>query len=110
MNVHEGELAFLVDDEYRALGNAIARAIRAEGLGYLAFGMKVAEKIVGNPAEALGPSGVTGNAVNRNAQDLGIILAEAVEIRFVRGYLRRSDRRPGQRVKRDDYIFLATEI
>jgi len=78
VNIDVRELALLIDDKQRALGNAVVRAIRAESLRYFAFGMKVAEKIVGNSTEALCPGGVAGNAVDGNAQDLGIILAEAV--------------------------------
>src|SRR5688572_25485429 len=64
VNVYVGELAFLIDDEYRALRNAVARAIRAEGLSYFAFGMKVAEKIVGKSAETFCPGGVARDAVD----------------------------------------------
>ena len=39
-----------------------------------------------------------------------MITAEAIEIGLVSGYLRGSDRRPGERVKRDDYILLAPKI
>ena len=110
MNVFVSELAVLIDDEERALGNAIVRAISAISFGHLAFRMKVAEKIVGKSAETLGPSGVAGNAVNLDAQHLSIIAREAFEVGLVRGHLRRSNWRPGKRIKRDDYIFLATEI
>ena len=64
MNVYVGELAFLIDDEQRALADAIVGTISAKRFGHFAFRMKVAEKIVGNSAEALGPGGVAGNAVN----------------------------------------------
>ena len=64
MNVYEGELPFLINDEKRALTNAIVLTICAEATGYFAFGMKVAEKIVGNTTEAFGPRGVAGNAVD----------------------------------------------
>src|SRR5688572_25433677 len=45
VNVYVRELAFLVDDKYRALGNTIVGTVRAKGFGYFALGMKVAEKI-----------------------------------------------------------------
>ena len=64
VDVFVSELAFLIDDEERALGNAVVGTISAVRFGYFAFGMKVAEKIVGKSAEALGPSAVAGNAVN----------------------------------------------
>lgn len=64
MNVDVSKLAFLIDDEQRTLGNAVIRAIRAVSLRHFAFGMEVAEKIVGNATEALGPGGVAGNAVD----------------------------------------------
>ena len=59
-----GELPFFIDDENRSLGNTVRFAIRAESFGDFAFGMKIAEKIVGKTAEALGPCGVARNAVN----------------------------------------------
>ena len=64
MNVYVGELAFLIDDEERAFADAVVGTIGAISFGYFAFRMKVAEKIVRNPAEALGPGGVAGNAVD----------------------------------------------
>ena len=64
MNIHKGELAFLIDDEQSALGNAIVLTISAVRFGHFAFRVKVAEKIVGKIAEAPGPGGITGNAVN----------------------------------------------
>lgn len=64
MNVHKCELAFLIDDEERSLADAVVLTISTEATGHFAFGMKVAEKIVGNSTEALGPGGIAGNAVN----------------------------------------------
>ena len=64
MNVYEGELPFLIDDKERAFADAIVLTISAEAAGHFAFGMKVAEKVVGNSPEALGPRGVAGNAVD----------------------------------------------
>ena len=64
VNVDKGELALLIDDEKRALGDAIAGTIGTIRFGYFAFRTKVAEKIVGKSAETLGPGGIAGNAVN----------------------------------------------
>ena len=64
MDIDVGELPFLVDDEQRALADAIVGTISAVSFGNFTFGMKVAEKIVGNATETLGPGGVAGNAVN----------------------------------------------
>lgn len=50
MDVYVSELAFLVDDENRALGNAVRLAVCTVSFGYSAFRMKVAEKIVGKTA------------------------------------------------------------
>src|SRR5438045_9502187 len=39
-----------------------------------------------------------------------MIAREAFEVGLVSGHLRRSNWRPGQRIKSDDYIFLAPKI
>src|SRR5713101_2814345 len=39
-----------------------------------------------------------------------MIAREAFEVGLVRGHLRRSNRRPGQRIKRNHYILLTAEI
>ncbi len=64
MNVLVSELAFLIDDEKRAFRDAIVATIGAERFGHFTFGMEIAEKIIGNTAEALGPGCIAGNAVD----------------------------------------------
>lgn len=64
MDVYIGELAFLIDNKKRAFADAVVFTIGAKRFGHFAFRMKVAEKIVRDSAEALGPRAIAGNAVD----------------------------------------------
>ncbi len=110
VNIFVGELAFFIDNKKSTLADAVAVAIGAVLFCDFSLRMKVAQEIVRKSTEALGPGGVARDAVNRYTQDLGIIAFEAFEVGLVRRHLRRSDRRPGQRIKRQHYIVLATEV
>lgn len=48
--------------------------------------------------------------IDANTQDLGIYPLEPVQSDLVRGDLRRSDWRPGQREKGQNYVFLAQKV
>src|SRR5205085_8989490 len=109
VDVFVGEVAVLVHDEERALGKSF-RPVRAVEACDLALRLEVAQEVVGESAERLGPGGVAGDAVNGYAQDLGIVLPEAFEVGFVGRHLRRSDGRPRQRVKSYDDVLLAAEV
>src|ERR1043165_4329223 len=102
-------MAFLVHDEEGAFGEPF-RSVRAVEACDLALRLEVAQEIVGETAQTFRPSGIARDAVNGDAQDLGIVLPEAFEVGFVGRHLRRSDRRPRQRVESDDDVLLAAEV
>ena len=106
----KASLAFLIHDEERALADAVILAIRAVLSWQLHPSDESRSKIVRKSTETFGPRGVARHAVNRYAQHLGIVAFEAFEVGLVRRHLRRSDGRPGQRVKRQHYVVLAAEI
>ena len=110
VDVLVGNLAFLVYDEERSLGNPVLLAVGAKLPGYFAFWLKVAQEIVRQSAKTLGPRGVARHTVNRNTQDLGIIAFEAFEVSLVRRHLRGSYRGPGERIKRQDDVLFAPKI
>lgn len=110
VDVLVSDLAFLIHDEKSAFRDSVRLTIRAVGSRDFAFRMKVAQEIIRKIAEALSPGGVARDAVNRDAQDLGIVAFEAFEISFIGRHLCRSDRRPRQRVERHDDALLPTKI
>src|SRR3712207_8304070 len=67
-------------------------AVRAEGAGHFALRLEVAQEVVSESAERLGPRGVARDAVDAYAQDLGIVLPEAFEVGFVGRQDRKSTR------------------
>src|SRR5947209_4356136 len=64
VDVFVSELAFLIDDEECAFGNAVVLTIRTVGFSNFALRMKVAQQIVAESAEALGPGCIARHAVN----------------------------------------------
>src|SRR6185436_10775103 len=64
VNVDVSQFSFLVHNENGALGNSVRRSVSTVRFGHFAFGMEIAEKIVGKSAETLGPGGIARHAVN----------------------------------------------
>ena len=110
VNVFKGNLAFFVDDENCPFANTIALPVSPEFPSHVPFGFEIAQEIVGKSTKALGPCCITRHAINGNAQNLSIIAFKAIEVGLVRRHLRGSNRRPGQRVKRQHHVVLATEV
>jgi hypothetical protein len=70
---------------------------------------EIREQRVADPTKAFCPGMQAVFTVNRDTQDLGIYPLEPVKCDLVRGDLRRSYRRPGQREEGQDDIF-STQI
>ena len=64
VNVFVSELAFFIDNKKRPLTDAITLAVRSISSGNFAFGFKIAQEIVRQISQTLGPRCVTRHAIN----------------------------------------------
>ncbi len=74
--------ALRVDDHDGPPAVAFIIAPEAVGLRHFALGMEVGQERVIKPAQLLGESLVAINAIDADAQDLGIELPEALQVRL----------------------------
>ena len=72
--------------------------------------VKIAQQGVGDTAQAISPGLQAGDAVDADAQNLGMDPFEPVEDRLVRRDLARSYRRPGQGKESQHDIALAVKV
>ena len=103
--------ALLVDDDDGALADPLVLFPDAVFFGDFALGMEIGEKrVVLNPAERFGKRYMTGNTVNRNAHDLGVIPFKVGRFGLISRHLYGSNRGPVEGVKHEDYVLLAALI
>src|SRR5213075_2395030 len=87
--------AFFIDDDDGALADAFVFFPDAVLLRHFTFRMEVGEeRIFLDTAEGFCECYVAGNAVNRDAHDLGIIPFKVGDFRLISRHLDRSDRCP----------------
>jgi hypothetical protein len=109
VHIHVSDDALLVNDKDGALGMAF-RTQDAKSLSDLSVREKIAQEWVCDPAQTVCPCLEARDAVNAETQNLGLHPIEPVECDLVRWNLRRSDRGPGEREKRQHDIALATIV
>jgi hypothetical protein len=111
VNVDVANFSFLIDYDDGALAVPSCFTPDTILLRDFTLRMEVCEKrITLDASEGFCVGYVTGNAVDRNAQDLGIIPFEVGGFRLVRRHLNRSHRGPVEWIKDENYVFLSAKI
>src|SRR5437899_8609586 len=111
MHVDVADDPLLVNDDDGTLANPLILSVHAVFLGDLSFGMEIGEQRVGvDPANGLGKSNVTGNAVNRNAHDLGVIPFKVSHLGLKYRHLHGSASGPVKAVKSENDVLLSATV
>jgi hypothetical protein len=103
MDIDIADKALLIDDDYRPLRIAF-RPEDSVRLRCVTMRVEVAQERICDAAQAVRPGLQAWDAVNTDAQDLGMDPIKPVQLGLVGWDLARSYRRPGQREKYQHYI------
>ena len=110
----KGDLASFIHNEDRSVINArqrLSESLDAEFLCCASVRPVIAGQRIIKPSNAfLLPREVRVDRVWTDAQDLSITVGELLEISAVRRHFVSSSRTPVQRIKRQDYVFLAQQF
>jgi hypothetical protein len=107
VDVDVADDSLLIDDDDRALADPRLLDPHAILLRDFSLRVKVCqERELLDPTERLREGYVTGNAIDRNAQNLGIIPLEFGVLRLVRGNLNGSHGGPVEGIEDQDHVLL----
>ncbi len=110
----EGDLSAFIDNECGTLADSGDRGAFPQNVEFARdLGMRIEVRAQGNRYRAdffLAPSGVTGNRINADVQNLGIERRELFLTRIEFGHLDGSCWRPVERVEGDDEILFPETV
>ena len=99
-----------VDDHRGAIRDSVVGQIEAKTLGDGTLGVEVGEQRNADASEAIGPVGVTVDAVDADPHDLGVSGFETILQRIQRWHFEASGRCEVERVEEQEKMTLADEV